>query len=402
VIRQPGGKQACILQSAAFYRALPAGSIDLGTGLQCDEDISALERAWRSVIDTPAENREYAGHNLFEICRASITRRLKVNPTAVQHGRGDVLIQQCIDEYTRDAILTLLFFRRIFQQWHPDVILHFSGRFHRDRCTVLVAEELGIPIVAIESSFHDRYLYWDHSGRTGASGQMGRAGQVVLSPDLEARVNMLMAESLRCPVTKGGEQTNRAQNKGSLRKRIILFLGQVPYDASIVEEGGDFSNQVETVKMLSTLLIPTAHQLIVRPHPKAPEIGLAIRDTRLPDVWVVEPSESAQLFDMLVSADCVVTVCSQAGLQAAWLGKPVVLLGKAFYADKGFTFDGLGKIQSATKALSLALDSPNRDSERRQSYYRYLAYLSESCMLRTDDWARAADLLTTTCKRRYV
>jgi capsule polysaccharide export protein KpsC/LpsZ len=367
--------------------------------MQTDKDISALESIWRSMADCSWEDREYAGQNLFEICRASIARRLKISPTSIQHHAGEKATRQCIDEFTRDAIRSLLLYRRLFEQWRPAIILHFSGRFHRDRCAAIVAKEFGIPIVAIESTFHESYLYWDVAGRTGTTDQIGRAGQVVRSDDLQVRVDTLMAESLGCPIDKLSEITHRKPSKQISGKKTILFLGQVPYDASIAEEGGDFGDQITSIRIVSTLLRPFAHELIVRSHPKAPEVGL---DDRLPDVCIVQPSESSKLLDMIVSADCVVTVCSQAGLQAAWLGKPVVLLGRAFYANKGFTFDALGQTQFAPEAMSLALDRPTRNCERQRSFYRYMAYLSETCMLCSDNSTRAAELLEIICKRTRI
>jgi capsule polysaccharide export protein KpsC/LpsZ len=53
----------------------------------------------------------------------------------------------------------------------------------------------------------------------------------------------------------------------------------------------------------------------------------------------VDSENNWDTYELIESAHCVATINSQSGLEAAIRGKPVIVLGEAFYSRLGFTND---------------------------------------------------------------
>ena len=403
IIRLGGDEVACLRESDRCFSELEHATSSLCRfqATVLNEENDRLTKTWAAIEQIPAEMRQFSGYKLSDICRSSLARRFQASPTVLGRYSDEPVVRHHIDCFQKDAIRSLLFFRRTMLDDRPDVVLHFSGRFHRDRCAMLVCQELRIPIVAIESSFHQRYVYWDESGRTGSSGRIGCPRPWRVPPGAIDCLETLMVESLnQCGLTRDSLLHYRSHSPARTHSKTLLFLAQVPYDAALVEDGADFSDQIEAVRAVSEHLSAIGpHRLIVRPHPKAPELAdeitkLGLRNTS------TDHSSTRGLLDDLQSADCAITVCSQSGLQAAWLGKPVVVLGRAFYSDKGFTFDAHGSEETLGQALADALTAVPADEVRRQACCEYLAYLHGNCMLRADTPSRGAELLESACGKR--
>lgn len=393
-IRLPSDQSDCWQCSAGCLPRLPRSSYLLfRSPLLHDEQV---QQTWRQVEEVPAELRQFSGHNLYQLCEASVARRLKSSGPRVRQRRlDDPLVRSCIDMFQKDAIRILIRLREALEDMSPSVVVHFSGRFHRDRCAAAVCEELRIPIVAVESSFHPGFVYWDESGRTGRSGRMGLNKQ---SQDHGSGVDDLMSGSRSLFSSRLHPHCHLKFPTRDSRKRVI-FLGQVPYDASLVEEGGDFADQVESVQMVSRALSSLGgSEMFFRPHPKAPEVATQISQLGLPNVRVNASLNEVNLDQALAEADCLVTVCSQSGLQAAWLGKTVVVLGDAYYSGKGFTFDAHGHANDLHGLLTNALQHFGRSPSQEECCRRYLAYLKSACMIEVADPRAAAQRLNRLCR----
>lgn len=364
-----------------------------------DELETSVNRIWTAIVGQPRDERAYGGYLLHEICKASLARRFKQplhNLTSIDISS----LCRIEDAFHKDSVRHILHYRRLFSKWQPHVAIFFGGHFHQDRCAFLVSREMNIQAVAIESSFIPDKIYWDDAGVTGNRGGissfsvMHQCEALASNEVRQGVVNHMLMSSLGITESrwesrdKERERTRMRLNVGEQNK-LILFLAQVPYDTSVVCDGGDFSDQTFAMKaVFETLKLDNNYKFLVRLHPKDNDSDLQTQLHSMTDntgVISVSPRGESRrdLFDDLVAADLAVTVNSQAGLQAAWCGLPVLLLGRAFYGQKGFTFDVLG--QSSYLAPAFRLATSGRATLSRKLLISYLSLLESKFLIDIHD-----------------
>jgi capsular polysaccharide export protein len=158
------------------------------------------------------------------------------------------------------------------------------------------------------------------------------------------RAERLIAEVCRLGVTK----YNLAGTRLDLPRgrRIVLALGQVEHDLSVVRGGGGLSiaGFVAQVRREE----PEAF-IVFKPHP---DVEFGMREGVLAakaDLIAVD----ADLGDLMARADAVHTLTSLAGFEALLRGREVVVHGQPFYTGWGLTRD-LAPVPRRQRRLSLA------------------------------------------------
>jgi hypothetical protein len=323
-----------------------------------------IERHWRDLVNQ--QPRIWSGHRLDVIAHPSVVRRL-AEPTNIASPL-DIAAA-----YERDTLRHLLYYRDVLDRHRPDFAVYFGGSFHQDRTAFLTARERQVPAYAIETAFIPSCIYVDDAGVTGVRGNASRyallheSESVSPTGEQEAVIDTLMLRSFGTKDPGSVSSVARMRAREHLRvrdeERLVVFLGQVEYDASLTADGLAFRDQRFAIEMLYAALAPYPNvRLIVRPHPKSNQQSSEMRRTASAiGVQVVPASGTeteATLLNTLLASDVAVTVNSQAGLQAAWLGLPVVTLGRASYSGMGFTIDVGGHPQLLPASLGIALDTP--------------------------------------------
>jgi hypothetical protein len=145
-----------------------------------------------------------------------------------------------------------------------------------------------------------------------------------------------------------------------------------------------FSNQMWVVELLARVVPPT-HQLLIKVH-KSDTANYSIKQLKsiraLPSVQLVAPN--ADTFDFIQKADLVFSIQGTIGLEAALIGKPVIMLGNSPYAVFP-SVSRLGEIDDLPRLVrkKLTEEPPARD-DIVTAYLKYLApYLRAS----SNDWA---------------
>jgi capsular polysaccharide export protein len=159
-----------------------------------------------------------------------------------------------------------------------------------------------------------------------------------------ARAERLIAQICRLGVTKYNLAGRRAELPRG--RRIVLALGQVEHDLSVVRGGGglsiaDFVAQVRREE-------PDAF-IVFKPHP---DVVFGMREGML-EAEVDLVAADADLGDLMARADAVHTLTSLAGFEALWRGREVVVHGQPFYAGWGLTRD-LAPFPRRKRRLTLA------------------------------------------------
>jgi len=113
---------------------------------------------------------------------------------------------------------------------------------------------------------------------------------------------------------------------------FIYYPLHVPNDAALTIRSPEYLDQYSLLDYVARM-IPGGYKLIIKEHPAL--VGAVdyqrVRDllTNYEHLMILNPSINN--FDVMRSADAVITVNSKSGAEAILLGKPVVVLGDAFY-----------------------------------------------------------------------
>lgn len=325
--------------------------------------------AWQEIA--ARDPRTWSGQRLDVIARASLVRRMS-DPTLAESREA------LTDLYEKDTLRHLIYYRDVLQRCDPDVVVYFGGQFHQDRAAFVASRQANIPAYAIETSFIPGCIYLDPSGVTGARGAMASRGirheieSSNVSTEQRLVVDQMIMRSFNVrTIPEEQQHRNRIRRDIGLApgQRLVLFLAQVEYDASVTNDGEAFANQEHTIAVLFEALSTHSNTaLAVRPHPKSQASGDASSLARSRGYLLMSPQRVA-LLDALQAADVVATVNSQTGLQAAWLGIPVITLGVAPYAGMGFSVDAGGHPALVSACLTAALATPRGSWQPRAVAY---------------------------------
>ena len=150
---------------------------------------------------------------------------------------------------------------------------------------------------------------------------------------------------------------------------FVYYPLHVPADMALTLRSPEYLDQVATIDFLLRT-IPDTHQLVVKEHPA--QIG-AISAERLFELarrfdnFVLLPPQTNN-YTVLDRAAAVVSVNSKSGAEAVLLGKPVVVMGDAFYRSCPLVFavDGL---KNVPQRLREALAAPRFDPAAAAPYF---------------------------------
>lgn len=137
--------------------------------------------------------------------------------------------------------------------------------------------------------------------------------------------------------------------------RFVYYPLHVPADMALTLRSPQFLDQLALIDFLARS-VPHTHHIAIKEHPAM--IG-AIDAHRLielleryDNLFLISPSVNN--YQVLRACDAVVSVNSKSGAEALSLGKPVLVLGDAFYADAPFV-DRLQSLAELPTRLGAAL-----------------------------------------------
>ena len=150
---------------------------------------------------------------------------------------------------------------------------------------------------------------------------------------------------------------------------FVYYPLHVPADMALTLRSPEYLDQVATIDFLLRT-IPDSHVLVVKEHPA--QIG-AISSNRLFELarrfdnFVLLPPQTNN-YAVLARADAVVSVNSKSGAEAVLLGKPVVVMGDAFYRSCPLVF-AADRLKDVPQRLRDALHAPPFDPAKAAPYF---------------------------------
>jgi hypothetical protein len=288
-----------------------------------------------------------------------------------------------IERFLIAALQTYRHTQSFIDEYRPDRVYVFNGRFAAMRAVLRAAQSRGV-----ECCLHERGC--DNQHYDVLTNHMSHdlpAMQEVIRRHWEAADGN--AQRLALAETWYQERVQRVernwhsfvkhQQVGELptgwnpkKKNITVFCSSDDEFAAI----GDFWNnklypdQGEAIRRIVTDLLPHPDiNLTLRMHPNLKGLthqGIkAMLNLKSANLNVLPPESTVDSYTLLKASDCVVTFGSTVGIEAVYWQRPSVLLGPAFYQDLGGTY------QPTTHIETLQLLKQNLAVQSRQGALMY-------------------------------
>jgi hypothetical protein len=160
----------------------------------------------------------------------------------------------------------------------------------------------------------------------------------------------------------------RAYKPLSPSSRLVYYPLHVPADVALTLRAPHYLDQLSLVDYLARI-VPATHRLVIKEHPA--QVG-ALGARQLEDLLhrhdnlILLPPKTNN-YDVLAACDLVVSVNSKSGAEALLVGKPVLVLGDAFYGESGLVtrISGAAELPAAIRASLMDPRTPARaDVER--------------------------------------
>ena len=345
------------------------------------------------------------GLRLWEICKVSICKH-----TGRLVHRGEALSGEAlevVERYYRWAVGCHAMVSRILDTYSPATLLVCQGGVYDSRVVAELGRRRRINVVAVENSFVGSHFLAD-----SLSGMIINRHGIAAIGDFALECEALNLEQMRsrveafCLTAAGSKRDEHrtggidgeAQVRAALSipegRRIVLFLGQVRTDASVVLDSTLYPDPVALVGELARFVgeVPDLH-LVVRLHPKEATPTRYSREGRHVDVYDdisykalkqaglarldrvhIVHSPNVSTYTLMDMSELGVTINSQSGLEMALRGKRVITAGRCFYAGKGFSWS-LQSPSLLSRTLELALEEPSLCDAELEALHRFCYYL---------------------------
>jgi len=177
---------------------------------------------------------------------------------------------------------------------------------------------------------------------------------------------------------------------------FVLVIGQVYSDAAVLFGSRESWSYLDMIQAVLTHSRPLNQRVLLKLHPKeftgcdpinnTPYQQLTYRkltDTKALDAnhtAIVDTQNKYDTYDLIRRCSCLVTLTSQTGLEAATLGIPVIVCGRAFYSAMGFTLS-CDRPEDMAHALSQSCHmapQERKEIEQRARKFSYI-YFNRYC-----------------------
>lgn len=258
-----------------------------------------------------------------------------------------------IARFLRSALIAHFAFKNLFERECPDEFVVFNGRFAEVRPPLRLAQQLGIQTYVFEaiqgliehfvltpnSFLHDLDIMKREMERVYAA--------TVLSEDEQRQ---LAKETFRLSRIFYFEQeekrdetqviTPHKRKQGESARLIIFNNSEDEFEAIPGWKNPFYKHQNDGIEqLLSAFAGRDDIHITLREHPNLKGVDSSQRDflrqlpSRFANFTRIEAESKVSSYELMDDNDLVMTFGSSIGIEAAYFGKPVILMGRALYED---------------------------------------------------------------------
>jgi hypothetical protein len=312
---------------------------------------------------TPAGFRTYRynGHDLWALCQYNLALNERRMPEEVDANQPRTFA--AIKLLYSHAAELLDEAQDFVEAYRPESAIIAQGYHLIAAAMRAVAVKAGIRIISVENTFHRERLLWEDV--TGISVNLTLAKNYYwrLRDQVDETAARLATDQYFAGIQsiKSSEHLSPSASTATLPigQRLIVYLGQVSTDASVLFGRRNFRSQVDAIRATVEFAAKSDATVVVKLHPKegplhkVPEPfyrgltkGWLDADPafqslvqKLGPRLILDADNQYNTYDLIRNADVCVTINSQSGLEALLLDKEVILCGQAAFGGLDFTHE---------------------------------------------------------------
>jgi hypothetical protein len=308
-------------------------------------------------------------------------------------------------EFVESTSIAARAFARLLDKRRPEAIVMVSGLFFAESVMRALAQQRDIPVVSYDfpgrpntifvsteqpASFFDIADRW--TSRT--TDALAPAERERIQKDIAARVQGSSA------LWPSFEATAPPSAGTAGATRLALFTN-VSWDTAVALRDLGFKDMFDWLEQVVTWAVSRPEiQLDVRAHPaetqmrgwESKDLAIGFLSERFPElpanVHFYGPDSAVDSYALIQASDAVLVYTSTIGLEAALLGRPVLVAADVHYRGKGFTYDLDGPAhlqQLLTSPEQLTLTSEQHDTALAYAYAFFYESMIELRTL-TERW----------------
>lgn len=297
-------------------------------------------------------NEIYKSISLYNVCIYNICNELGVFKNEISLEAHSYVIKKWyyIAKKTIDKI------EQIFEDHVVKGVIVFHGHLLFDACLLEISKVKNIRFLTLEVTSNKERIVWDN-----VSG-------FVVSYNLSKNYFAKFEHSVIDTIVKSYcnnyindihsyKRLEHSSNKECLDlpflEPYVLFISQVYNDASqLFTLNNEFNNPIDIIKKSNSISKELGFKFVVKLHPKEfngkdPVMHSTYAEPTFSRIYNIQDSNDVYIdrnneydtYKLIKSAAIVITVNSQAGLEACLFNKPVLSYFKGFYSGLGFTYD---------------------------------------------------------------
>lgn len=277
---------------------------------------------------------------------SAISHLREPHPDVVAH-RAVIL------RFLKSAVITHFAFRNLFAQHRPDVFVVFNGRFAEVRPAMRLAQKMGIETYVFEAiqGLIEHYVLTRNSFLHDLEVMKGEMERVYAETPLsEDEQRQLARETFRLSRIFYFEQEEKRDESAVAKLRVrqadeplrlvIFNNSEDEFEAIPGWKNPFYKNQNDGIEQLLTSFAGRDDiHITLREHPNLKGVESSQREflralpARFANFTRIEAESKVSSYELLDQHDLVMTFGSSIGIEAAYFGKPVILMGRAQYED---------------------------------------------------------------------
>lgn len=283
-------------------------------------------------------------------------------------------------------------FSKLLAFLKPQGVFIWNGLFLPTRVCAEVAKMSGAKVYFSEEAYFPQTMIIDEEGVNAASCLCGEKWNEIAQKELsEAELNELnrfldIFHSRGLSRVERGKKLNRAEVYSQIGipsdKKIVFYPAQVEVDTNTILFSPNYRGNKDVIKEITGVISRySQYHLVVKVHPR--EEGEADEYRKiLGDSGTVVGGMN--IHSLIEASDIIMVTNTTVGLEALTYYKPVIVLGKAIYSGKGFTFDVSGR-DELDAVFRKVVEKPFLSQKMKDSLQKFLLHLINEYLYYIED-----------------
>ena len=302
--------------------------------------------------------------------------------------------QNLVDRKTQAFIETYSFFVAEFRDKKIDQVFTNNGRFLHERAVWEAANEVGLKI-----SFHERFVlnwsekYWifdssvhdtKYRAQVVERFNIERKKHTSEFTDENSEISMRWYQNRKNALTQDFTKLQSSSFRKKDPSKILVTFFTSSEDELIYSnlQSHEWPNQISSISKVASIIKNYPNiEMIVRIHPnlanKAFEVKnewelLCAQYACQKNVTFISYDNPIRSYDLLEQSDLIITAGSTLGVEAAVIGKPSLLLGKALHDEMGICHQPMSEANLEDYLVNRVTDNTGSHVEASHRYVSFL------------------------------